>query len=157
MNIRDLKLDFQCKRIEVQKDDYRNSDRRLLGSLVFQIFLTREFEKTLLKLSADGCIHGPVQDLRTVSPKDIDYQTIGDSLARTGLMLVVEQAPKSQSLGDRIAAYCQRCFFDSLDGPIETISGLDIPNPVSKVLESAAVPSVMSVRNKILNVAKQAV
>ena len=108
------------------------------------------------QLAAEG-VDVEVIDLRTVSPKDIDYQTIGDSLARTGLMLVVEQAPKSQSLGDRIAAYCQRCFFDSLDGPIETISGLDIPNPVSKVLESAAVPSVMSVRNKILNVAKQAV
>ena len=87
-----------------------------------------------------------VIDLRTLSPADIDYETIGDSLRKTTGMAIVEQAPVSMGIGARIACECQERFFDYLDGPVATVNSLDIPLPVSKGLEAAAVPSVESVK-----------
>jgi len=86
-----------------------------------------------------------VIDLRTLSFADIDYEAIGNSLKKTGMLLIVEQAPASMSLGPNIACRCQQFFFDYLNGPIQTISSLDIPNPVSKKLEEAVIPSVKSI------------
>ena len=105
------------------------------------------------QLKADG-IDAEVVDLRTISPKDIDYETIGNSLKRSNTMVIVEQAPESQSIGPRIAAQCQNRFFDYLDAPITTVSGLDIPYPVSRKLEAATVPSIESVKNTICKVAR---
>ena len=90
-----------------------------------------------------------VIDLRTLSPADIDYETIGQSLKKTGTLVIVEQTPASMSLGPNIACRCQQRFFDYLDTPITTIHALDIPNPVSKKLETAAVPNIDSIKNAI--------
>ena len=40
-----------------------------------------------------------------------------------------------------IAHECQERFFDYLDGPILRITAADVPKPVSRVLEQAAIPS----------------
>ena len=94
-------------------------------------------------------------DLRTISPRDIDYGTIGRSLSRTGILVIVEQAPKGLSIGPRIAEHCQATFFDHLDGPITTVSGRDIPAPVSRRLEQAAVPSLDEIQQTILKAARR--
>jgi len=106
------------------------------------------------ELSAGG-IAAEVIDLRTVSPNDIDYETIGTSLKKTGVLVIVEQAPRSNSIGARIAFECQRRFFDWMDSPAVTVTGADIPNPVSKKLEAAALPSVSSVKEAIRRAAKR--
>jgi 2-oxoisovalerate dehydrogenase E1 component len=105
-------------------------------------------------LEAKG-ISVEVIDLRTVSLADIDYETIGQSLKKTGTLLIVEQTPASMSLGPSIACRCQQRFFDYLDAPIITISALDIPNPVSKKLETAAIPSIDSIKNAIYKAVTQ--
>ncbi|MBP7049732.1 MAG: hypothetical protein KBE65_01815 [Phycisphaerae bacterium] len=94
-------------------------------------------------------------DLRTISPHDIDYETLGQSLAKTGILVIVEQAPKGLSIGPRVAERCQAMFFDHLDGPIMTISGRDIPAPVSRRLEQAAVPSADEIQQTIWKAAKR--
>ena len=94
-------------------------------------------------------------DLRTVSPRDIDYETIGRSFEKTNILVIVEQAPKSLSIGSKIAEHCQAAFFDYLDGPITTISGRDIPNPVSKRLEQSAIPSLDEIQQTIWKAAKR--
>ena len=96
-----------------------------------------------------------VVDLRTVSPNDIDYETIGESLKKTNVMVVVEQAPKSQAIGSLITQQCQERFFDYLDAPITAVTGLDIPNPVSKTLEAAAVPTVDSIKQALAEAAQR--
>jgi 2-oxoisovalerate dehydrogenase E1 component len=88
-------------------------------------------------------------DLRTISPADIDYLIIGNSLKKTGVLVTVEQAPASMAIGPRIACCCQQLFFDYLDWPIQTVSALDIPNPVSKKLEDAVVPNIQLVAEVI--------
>ena len=84
-------------------------------------------------------------DLRSVSPADIDYMTIGSSLNKTGKLVIVEQTAASMAIGYRIIAECQRRFFDFLTQPAALIAGADVPLPVSKWLETAAVPSVEQV------------
>ena len=69
--------------------------------------------------------------------------------------MIVEQASKSLSVGSKIVEHCQTVFFDYLDGPVITISGLDIPNPVSKKLERAAVPSLDEIQQTIYKAAKR--
>lgn len=90
-----------------------------------------------------------VIDLRTVSLPDIDYRTIGESLKKTGVLVVVEQAHTSGSIGSRITHECQKRFFDYLDGPMATVTGLDFPLPVSKRLESAMVPHIEEITRTI--------
>ncbi|MHC4252694.1 MAG: alpha-ketoacid dehydrogenase subunit beta, partial [Planctomycetota bacterium] len=100
------------------------------------------------ELAGEG-IDAEVIDLRTLSMPDIDYGTIGESLRKTGRMVVVEQAPASNSIGARIAGECQRRFFDLLDGPVLCVTGADVPYPVSRALEAACVPGVGDVRRAV--------
>ncbi|NLV74747.1 MAG: MFS transporter [Chloroflexi bacterium] len=82
-----------------------------------------------------------VIDLRTVDAVGMDYAAIGNSLKKTGALLIVEQAPYNLGIGGRLAGEVQQRFFDWLDCPIERVTGLDLPNPVSKRLEQAVIPS----------------
>lgn len=77
-------------------------------------------------------------DLRTLDLPGIDYETIGKSVMKTGAVVIVEQAAKSQAIGPRIAASITERFFDYLDGPVTCLTSLDVPNSVSRVLERAA-------------------
>ncbi len=107
-------------------------------------------------LVEDG-VSAEVIDLRTISPNDIDYKTVGESLRRTGTMIIVEQASRRMSIGPVISHECQARFFDYLDGPIVSLSSLDIPNPVSKPLETATLPDLATVEKMISKAAKREV
>jgi len=106
------------------------------------------------ELAAEG-ISTEVIDLRTLSRADIDYKTIGASLAKTGALVMVEQAPAGMCVGPHVCFQCQRRFFDDLDGPVEIVSGLDVPNPVSKRLEAAVLPSLGSVKEAVARAARR--
>jgi len=100
-------------------------------------------------------IEAEVIDLRTVSLADIDYETIGNSLKRTLVLVILEQAAKNNSIGARIAHECENRFFDWLDSPIITLTGKDVPNPVSRKLEAAAIPDLDSVKTVIRKAAQR--
>ncbi len=70
-------------------------------------------------------------------------------------MLIVEQVPGSMGIGKNISHECQMRFFDYLDGPVALVSGLDIPNPVSKPLEEVSLPDVNQVRGMISKAARR--
>jgi 2-oxoisovalerate dehydrogenase E1 component len=76
-------------------------------------------------------------DLRTLDAPGIDWRTIGESLAKTGAVAIVEQAAASQGIGPRLAAAITARFFDSLDAPPLCLASQDVPPPVSRVLEEA--------------------
>jgi 2-oxoisovalerate dehydrogenase E1 component len=80
-------------------------------------------------------------DLRTVDLLSLDYETIGRSIKRTGAVAIVEEAAEGQSIGSRIAAEITKRFFDELDAPPGCLTSLNVPNPVSRVLEQAALIS----------------
>jgi len=92
-------------------------------------------------LEAEG-ISAEVIDLRTLDYTGLDFAAIGRSVRKTGSVLIVEQSPRSLSLGGRISDEIQERFFDYLDCPIAKVTALDIPPPVSRTLEAATLPSV---------------
>ena len=59
-------------------------------------------------------------------------------MEKTGVAVIVEEAPTNLAIGAKIAAEIQERFFEYLDSPIMRLSSLDIPNPVSRVLEAEA-------------------
>ncbi len=98
--------------------------------------MTGRLESLLESLKSTG-VRPQIIDLRTLDLPGIDYATIGSSLRRTGAVLVVEEAARSQGIGSEIAAEIARRFFDDLDSPPECLGSLDVPPPVSRRLEEA--------------------
>jgi 2-oxoisovalerate dehydrogenase E1 component len=91
-------------------------------------------EGLLPSLAADG-VSVDLIDLRTLDLPGIDYETIGESLGKTGALVIAEEAAASQSIGSAIAASVMERFFEYLDAPVTRVTSLDIPLPVSRVLE----------------------
>jgi pyruvate/2-oxoglutarate/acetoin dehydrogenase E1 component len=102
--------------------------------------MTHRCEKLLPRLQEQG-VSAELIDLRTVDYPGIDYDTIDRSVRKTGAVVVVEEAPRSQTIGSTIAkTVTERCF-DSLDAPVACLSSRDVPPPVSRALEKAALIS----------------
>jgi len=100
------------------------------------------------QLEAEG-ISAEVIDLRTLDYTGMDYAAIGESLKKTGSVLIVEQSPRSLSLSGRLADEIQARFFDYLDCPVGKITAPDVPLPVSKALEESCIPSVAQIKAKM--------
>ena len=77
-------------------------------------------------------------DLRTLDLPSMDFETIGKSLDKTGVVVIAEEAPANLSIGGKIAAGITEQFFDCLDSPVMRLTSLDVPNSVSRVLEETA-------------------
>ena len=90
-----------------------------------------------------------VIDLRTLDYQGMDFETIGKSVQKTGALMVVDQAPRSLSLSGRISDEVQGRFFDYLDCPVGKVTAVDVPPPVSKHLEDAAIPSMAGIKAKL--------
>ncbi|MBN1837201.1 MAG: hypothetical protein JW820_15195, partial [Spirochaetales bacterium] len=99
--------------------------------------MTRRLLGLRPQLEAEG-VSAEILDLRTLDLPGIDYERIGESLGKTGAVVVVEEAAGGQAIGDRIAAEITARFFDELDAPPGFVSSMNVPNSVSKVLERAA-------------------
>ena len=74
-----------------------------------------------------------VIDLRSVSP--IDFDTITDSVEKTGRLIVTHEAPTFGGLGGEIAARISERSFLSLEAPVIRVGGFHMPYPVAKVEE----------------------
>jgi pyruvate/2-oxoglutarate/acetoin dehydrogenase E1 component len=88
---------------------------------------------------ANNGIDGEVIDVRSLSP--FDYQTVGDSVKKTGLVVIVEEGPKTGGVSAEIAAGIQERFGQFLKAPIKRVASPDVPVPFSPVLENAYRPS----------------
>ena len=88
-------------------------------------------------LAAEG-IHAEVIDPRTVAPLDLD--TILRSVAKTGRLVVVDQAPRHSTVGGIIAADVAEFGFSSLRAPILQVNALDTTVPYSEPLEAYVIP-----------------
>ena len=94
------------------------------------------------EMEAEG-VSCEVIDLATVSP--IDYETILDSVEKTGRLVIIHEAPKTCGVGAEIAAEVADQALFSLEAPIVRVAGYDTPMPLFK-LEHDYMPSV----NRIL-------
>ncbi len=92
-------------------------------------------------------------DPRTVLP--LDVETIRQSVAKTGRLLIVDEAYAPCSIGAEIAAQIADAGFDDLDAPIRRVNGLFTPTPYSPSLEKAVVPSVDEVLKAIRDLVRE--
>ena len=67
------------------------------------------------RLAGEG-IDAEVIDVRSLSP--VDYQTIGDSVKKSGRVVIVEEGPKTGGVNAEIAAGIQERFGRQLKAPI---------------------------------------
>lgn len=72
-----------------------------------------------------------VIDLRSLSP--IDYDTILDSVRKTGRVVVAQEAPGNVSVGSEIAATLTEKAFYVMEAPALRVSGFDTPFPPAKL------------------------
>ena len=99
------------------------------------------------ELEAQG-VSVEIIDPRTVVP--LDVETIVDSVARTGRLLVVDEPPASCGFAGEVAAAVGEAAFDHLDAPIRPLTGLFSPTPYSPALEAAVVPNRTTIAQAIL-------
>lgn len=95
--------------------------------------------KACEQLAAEGASVELI-DPRTVAPLDTD--TIARSVAKTGRLLIVDEAFAPCGIGAEIAAQLADRGFDDLDAPIRRLNGVHTPTPYSPPLEAAVVPNV---------------
>ncbi len=79
-------------------------------------------------------------DPRTVSPLDVG--AILRSVAKTGRLLIVDEAFGPCGLASEIAAQVADAGFDDLDAPIKRLHGAFAPTPYAPPLERMVTPSV---------------
>jgi pyruvate/2-oxoglutarate/acetoin dehydrogenase E1 component len=89
------------------------------------------------EVAQDG-ISVEVIDLRTLRPWDT--ATVLESVARTGRLVVANEAPKIGSLASDVAAVVAEEAFPFLKVPILRVCGLDTPIPFSVPLEKIVLP-----------------
>jgi acetoin:2,6-dichlorophenolindophenol oxidoreductase subunit beta len=99
------------------------------------------------RLSREG-IEVEVIDPRTLLPLDND--TIHQSVAKTGKLLVIHEACQTGGwAGEVIASVAGSPAFDYLDAPIRRLAGKDIPIPYNRLLEKASVPQEEDIEREI--------
>lgn len=100
-------------------------------------------------LAAEG-ISAEVIDVATLRP--LDFDTIAESVARTGRCVIVQEAPRTAGFGAEIAARLAEQSMYDLRAPVERVTGWDTHIPLFR-LEMKYLPSV----ERIVAAAKRAV
>ncbi len=99
-------------------------------------------------LGQDG-ISAEVIDVATLKP--LDFDTIAESVAKTGRCVIVHEAPKTAGFGAEIAARLAEHSMYDLVAPVERVTGYDTHIPLFR-LEMKYLPSV----ERIVAAAKRA-
>lgn len=87
-----------------------------------------------------------VLDLATLSP--IDHDSILESVAKTGRLVIVHEAPKNCGIGAEIAATVAEAGLYDLHAPIRRVTGYDTITPLSR-LEYDYIPSVARIADAV--------
>jgi pyruvate/2-oxoglutarate/acetoin dehydrogenase E1 component len=93
------------------------------------------------QLAKEG-ISAEVIDLATLTP--LDFDTIAESVQKTGRCVIVHEAPRTAGFGAEIAArIAEECIYDLL-APVVRVTGWDIHTPLYR-LENKQLPSAARV------------
>ena len=91
-----------------------------------------------------------VLDMRTLKP--LDEASLLASAAKTGRVVIVQEAPRTAGFGAELAAILAEKAILDLRGPVLRVTGFDVPYPYWKI-EDAYMPSIGRVvvgRRKLL-------
>jgi pyruvate dehydrogenase E1 component beta subunit len=87
-----------------------------------------------------------VIDLATVSP--VDYETILESVEKTGRLVIVHEAARSCGVGAEVAAIVAEKGMYDLKGPVRRVTGYDVVMPLFR-REMDYMPSVAKIADTI--------
>ena len=103
------------------------------------VMVSRSMEAAA-QLATEG-IEATVIDVRTLSPLDMD--PINDSVAKTGRLMLVQEAPKHVGFMAEVAArVSEGPAIYSLTEPVTRLCGMDVPIPYAPQLEKSVVPQL---------------
>lgn len=88
-------------------------------------------------------------DLQTIMP--FDYETVVQSVQKTGRCLIVHEAPRSGGLGAEIVARLIEFSFLYLEAPIERVTGWDTPFPFY-AREDTYLPDAQRITSAVHNI-----
>ena len=109
------------------------------GAMTFEVMRAAE------QLQKDG-VSCEVIDLATLSP--IDHDTILESVAKTGRLIIVHEAPRNCGIGAEIAAHVAEHGLYDLQAPIQRVTGYDTIMPLFR-LEFDYIPSVARIMDAV--------
>lgn len=95
-------------------------------------------------------ISAEIIDPRTLVP--LDKEAILKSVAKTGRLVIVQEACKTMGFGSEIAAIVAEEGLDLLKAPIVRIAAPNAPVPFSPVLEQAYIPSTEMIIAAVENI-----
>jgi acetoin:2,6-dichlorophenolindophenol oxidoreductase subunit beta len=101
---------------------------------------------------AEKGVEATVIDPRTTSP--LDEETILESVAATGRLLVVDESNPRCSVASEIAAVVAERAFRDLKAPIRRVTAPHTPVPFSPVLENAYIPSSTAIETAAMDLAR---
>ena len=123
-------------------------------TLIAYGYMAQRIEKLSPELKSRG-ISADMIDLRTIDLPSLDFETLGRSLKKTGVAVIIEEAPLNLSIGGKIAAELTERYFDYLDSPVMRLTSLDVPNSVSRVLESRAMLDDVQIADMVTKAARR--
>ncbi|MGH8287159.1 MAG: alpha-ketoacid dehydrogenase subunit beta [Steroidobacteraceae bacterium] len=107
--------------------------------------MTFETMRTAEQLQKEN-VSCEVIDLATISP--IDHDTILESVAKTGRLVIVHEAPRNCGVGAEIAAHVAEHGLYDLQAPIQRVTGYDTVMPLFR-LEYDFIPSVARITDAV--------
>jgi pyruvate dehydrogenase E1 component beta subunit len=96
-------------------------------------------------LEEEDGVSAEVIDVRSIRP--FDEETIVQSVQKTHRAVTVQEQWRWFGVASEVAAIIQDRAFDSLDAPVERVSGAEVPGPYARNLELMAFPSEKQVEN----------
>jgi 2-oxoisovalerate dehydrogenase E1 component len=79
-----------------------------------------------------------ILDLRTLAP--LDYEAIGETVRKTGRVLILHEDTLTGGIGGELAAWISEYLFEYLDAPVFREGSLDTPVPFATELEQHFLP-----------------
>ena len=144
---------YRAVKEEVPSDDYLipigKAAVRREGSDITLVSYGGPMVETLRaaeEMAAAG-VDPEVIDLRTVMPWD--KETVLNSVAKTGRLLMISEAPRTASVASEVTATVSEELFDQLLAPPLRVTGFDTPYPLAQ--DKLYMPTV----TRILNAAKR--
>ncbi len=104
-------------------------------------YMIHECKKAVEEIEKEG-ISCELIDLRTIIP--FDGEAILNSVARTGRLMIVIEAPKINSFASEISAFIAERAIYYLDAPVIRVTGWDTPFPYA--LEHLYMPNIKRIK-----------
>ena len=101
---------------------------------------------------AAGGIEAEIIDPRTLVP--FDYETLYNSVKKTGRLVIVHEDTLTGGWGAEIAAKTMEDIFDYMDAPVKRVCAPDTPAPFSPPMEGFYVPGKERIKQAVLSICR---